>query len=95
MVVFGTFGELTCLHLNLILKNMFSGGFWTSYAILIQPTFRVAAAFAPSNITDTTFAGVTATAAGASTRSYNSGVGLYFVTWTMLCFIYTVAASRT
>ncbi|KIJ54338.1 hypothetical protein M422DRAFT_25257 [Sphaerobolus stellatus SS14] len=71
------------------------GGFWTSYGILIQPTFRVAAGFAPGNTTDNTFAGVTATAAGASTRAYNSGVGLYFVTWTLLCLIYTIAATRT
>jgi len=71
------------------------GGFWTSYAILIQPSFAVAAGFAPGNLTDTTFAGVTATTAGAATRSYNSGVALYFVTWTVLCFIYTIAAMRT
>jgi len=71
------------------------GGFWTSYAILIQPSFRVAAGFAPANVTDSTFAGVTATAAGAATRSYNSGVGVYFVTWAILCFFYFIASLRT
>ncbi|KAF8586224.1 hypothetical protein K439DRAFT_1631833 [Ramaria rubella] len=71
------------------------GGFWTTYGILIQPSFRVAAGFAPANLTDTTFAGVTSAAAGSATRSYNSGVGLYFVVWTLLCFLYTVAALRT
>lgn len=71
------------------------GGFWASYAILIQPTFRVAASFAPANVTDNTFGGVIATAAGASTREYNSGVGLYFVIWTLLCALYTVASLRT
>jgi uncharacterized protein len=73
----------------------YEGGFWTSYGILIQPSFRVAAGFAPANVTDTTFAGVTATAAGAATRSYNAGIGLYFVTWAVLCTIYTIAATRT
>jgi len=71
------------------------GGFWTSYAILIQPTFRIAAGFAPASITDNTFAGVTAAAAGAATPAYNAGIGLYFVTWAVVCFVYTIAATRT
>jgi hypothetical protein len=85
---------IRCLYPRLTDRHC-EGGFWTSYAILIQPSFRVAAGFAPANATDSSFAGVTATAAGAATRAYNSGVGLYFVTWAVLCFIYTVAALRT
>jgi succinate-acetate transporter protein len=81
-------------HLPMVAFGSF-GGFWTSYAILIQPSFRVAAGFAPSNVTDNTFAGVQAAAAGASTRAYNSGVGLYFVTWAIVNLIYTIAATRT
>ncbi|GJJ13235.1 hypothetical protein Clacol_007486 [Clathrus columnatus] len=71
------------------------GGFWSSYAILIQPTLGVAASFAPANVTDSTFVGVTASAAGAATRQYNSGVGLYFTTWTLLCALYAIASLRT
>jgi len=71
------------------------GGFWTSYGILIQPTFRIASAFAPSDASDNTFAGVTATAAGAATRAYNSGVGMYMVTWALVCLVFSVAALRT
>ncbi|KAL5529147.1 hypothetical protein ACEPAG_5121 [Sanghuangporus baumii] len=68
------------------------GGFWTAYGIIIQPSFGVAASFAPAEAASNS---VTAAAAGAATRQYNSGLGLYFVVWGILCAIYFIASLRT
>ena len=67
------------------------GGFWISYAFVVTPTMGLAASFAPANITD----GITAATAGAATREYNSGLGLYFAVWGILCVIYFIASLRT
>ncbi|KZS90388.1 hypothetical protein SISNIDRAFT_415516 [Sistotremastrum niveocremeum HHB9708] len=68
------------------------GGFWISYGILLQPTMDIAASFAPAS---DGVNGAAATMAGAATRAYNSGVAMYFVVWSILGFIYFLAALRT
>jgi len=68
------------------------GGFWISYGILVQPTFDLAASFAPA--TDASN-GITAAAAGAATRQYNAGLGMYFAIWGILCVVYFIASLRT
>ncbi|OCB84317.1 hypothetical protein A7U60_g8997 [Sanghuangporus baumii] len=68
------------------------GGFWTAYGIIIQPSFGVAASFAPAEAASNS---ITAAAAGAATRQYNSGLGLYFAVWGILCAIYFIASLRT
>lgn len=69
-----------------------SGGFWITYGIIIQPTFALAASFAPASDVSN---GITAAAAGSATRAYNAGLGTYFLVWGMLCVIYFIAALRT
>jgi len=68
------------------------GGFWISYGVIIQPTFDLAASFAPASDASN---GITAAAAGAATRGYNSGLGMYFAIWGILCVIYFIASLRT
>ncbi|KZV94847.1 hypothetical protein EXIGLDRAFT_834682 [Exidia glandulosa HHB12029] len=67
------------------------GGFWLSYAITISPSMAIAASFAPGGMSDV----VAANAAGQASSAYNSGLGLYFLTWGILCALYTVVALRT
>jgi len=69
------------------------GGFWIAYGIIVQPTMGLAASFAPANFNST--GGITATAAGAATREYNAGLGMYFAVWGILCVVYFIAALRT
>lgn len=52
----------------------------------------IAASFAPAS---DGVNGAAATMAGAATRAYNSGVAMYFVVWSILGFIYFLAALRT
>jgi len=68
------------------------GGFWISYGVIIQPTFDLAQSFAPAADASN---GITAAAAGAMTRQYNSGLGMYFAVWGILCVVYFVASLRT
>ncbi|KAH8117437.1 GPR1/FUN34/yaaH family-domain-containing protein [Phellopilus nigrolimitatus] len=68
------------------------GGFWISYGVSIQPTFDLAASFAPASDANN---GITAAAAGAMTREYNTGLGLYFCVWGIMCVLYFIAALRT
>ena len=104
-VVFGTFGEFNSFrseqttqftnHIQLThprLVTIFTGGFWISYGIAVQPTFALAASFAPASDASN---GITAAVAGAATREYNAGLGLYFMTWGIMCVIYFIAALRT
>jgi len=68
------------------------GGFWISYGFIVQPTFDLAASFAPASDASN---GITAAAAGAATRQYNAGLGMYFAVWGLLCVIYFIASLRT
>jgi len=68
------------------------GGFWISYGIAVQPTFALASSFAPASDASN---GITAQIAGAATRQYNAGLGLYFMFWGIMCVIYFIAALRT
>jgi len=68
------------------------GGFWISYGVAIQPTFFLAASFAPSSDAGNS---ITAAAAGAMTRSYNAGLGMYFAVWGIMCAVYFLASLRT
>lgn len=68
------------------------GGFWISYAAIVQPTFEIAGSFAPASDASN---GITAAAAGAATVGYNSGLGMYFLVWGIMCAIYFVASLRT
>jgi succinate-acetate transporter protein len=67
------------------------GGFWLSYAIIITPSMGVAASFAPAAMAGNP---ITAAAAGAATREYNSGLAMYFMVWGILCLLCTVVALR-
>jgi len=69
------------------------GGFWLSYAIINTPTMEIAASFAPASLNSTN--GVTATMAGLQSPSFNVGLGMYFLVWGIMCFIYFVASLRT
>ncbi|KZS88510.1 hypothetical protein SISNIDRAFT_459741 [Sistotremastrum niveocremeum HHB9708] len=68
------------------------GGFWISYGVIIQPSAALAASFAPASDASN---GITAAAAGAATREYNAGLGMYFVVWGILCVFYFIASLRT
>lgn len=68
------------------------GGFWISYAILIQPSFGVAASFATAEQASSP---ITAIAAGSATKAYNDGVGFYFMVWGILCVVLFLASLRT
>jgi len=68
------------------------GGFWISYGVIVQPTFDLAASFAPAADASN---GITAAAAGAATKGYNTGLGMYFVVWGMMCAVFFVASLRT
>lgn len=52
----------------------------------------MAASFAPAEDASN---GITAAAAGALTREYNAGLGMYFLVWGIMCAIYFVASLRT
>ncbi|EJD54292.1 hypothetical protein AURDEDRAFT_94924 [Auricularia subglabra TFB-10046 SS5] len=67
------------------------GGFWLSFAMTVSPSMGIAASFAPPGVTDT----IAAVTAGQATRAYNSGLGLYFLTWGIVCALYTIVALRT
>lgn len=69
------------------------GGFWISYGIINTPTQEIAASFAPASLNATN--GVTATLAGMQSPSFNVGLGMYFLVWGILCFVYFLAALRT
>ena len=69
-----------------------SAGFWISYGAIIQPTNQIAAAFAPASDASN---GITAAAAGAATRGYNAGLGMYFLVWGIIVTIYFIASLRT
>jgi len=68
-------------------------GFFISYGFLVSPIQEVAASFAPLNSTATS-AGAIALA-GESTRAFNSGLGLYFVVWAIIAFLFMIPALRT
>jgi len=68
------------------------GGFWISYGIAVQPTLDLANSFAPASDASN---GITAQIAGAATRQYNAGLGIYFMFWGIMCVIYFIAALRT
>ncbi|KAL5513529.1 hypothetical protein ACEPAH_3928 [Sanghuangporus vaninii] len=68
------------------------GGLWVSYAILLQPSFGIAASFAT---TDQATSSATAAAAGSATPAYNDGVGFYFLVWGIICFVLFLASLRT
>ncbi|KAL5536547.1 hypothetical protein ACEPAF_369 [Sanghuangporus sanghuang] len=68
------------------------GGFWISYAILLQPSFGIAASFATA---DEATSSATAAAAGSATSAYNDGVGFYFLIWGILCVVLFLASLRT
>jgi len=70
------------------------GGFWTAYGIINQPSFGVAASFAPAGFNETA-SGMTAAAAGAATPAFNAGLGMYFAVWGILCVVYFIASLRT
>ena len=60
--------------------------------MLIQPTVGIAASFATADAASNS---ITAAMAGSATREYNSGLALYFATWTVICAIYFIASLRT
>ncbi|KAI5124524.1 hypothetical protein M0805_003048 [Coniferiporia weirii] len=68
------------------------GGFWISYGVAIQPTFGLAASFAPASDASNS---ITAAAAGAMTREYNAGLGMYFAVWGIMCAVFFLASLRT
>ncbi|KAL5536559.1 hypothetical protein ACEPAF_381 [Sanghuangporus sanghuang] len=68
------------------------GGLWISYAILLQPSFGIAASFAT---TDEATSSATAAAAGSATSAYNDGVGFYFLIWGIFCLVLFLASLRT
>jgi succinate-acetate transporter protein len=68
------------------------GGFWLSYAIINTPTMQIAASFAPAADAGN---GITATMAGSQSPSFNVGLGMYFLVWGIMCFLYFVASLRT
>ncbi|KAL5492940.1 hypothetical protein ACEPAI_4388 [Sanghuangporus weigelae] len=68
------------------------GGLWISYAILLQPSFGIAASFATP---DQATSSATAAAAGSATSAYNDGVGFYFLIWGILCVVLFLASLRT
>ncbi|KAL5513509.1 hypothetical protein ACEPAH_3908 [Sanghuangporus vaninii] len=68
------------------------GGLWISYAILLQPSFGIAASFAT---TDQATSSATAAAAGSATSAYNDGVGFYFLIWGIFCLVLFLASLRT
>jgi len=69
------------------------GGFFISYGFLVSPVQEIAASFAPLNANVTSAAA--AAAAGQATQSFNSGLGLYFVVWAVISFLFGLAALRT
>ncbi|KAL5530924.1 hypothetical protein ACEPAG_3800 [Sanghuangporus baumii] len=68
------------------------GGLWISYAILLQPSFDVAASFATP---DQATSSATAAAAGSATPAYNDGIGFYFVVWGIVSLVFFLASLRT
>lgn len=88
-VVFGTFGKgVLILSKDHCSRSSFIGGFFISYGIIIQPTFNLAASFAPPDAAN-------AAQAGAASVQYNVGLGFYFMTFGLLCFAYFLASLRT
>ena len=84
--------EFRSWRLHFLAALCLTGGFWIAYAIIVQPSMGIAASFASA---DAATNSITAAAAGAATRPYNSGLALYFTTWGIICAIYFVASLRT
>lgn len=68
------------------------GGFFISYGIINQPSIGIAASFAPAADASN---GITAATAGASTASYNLGLGMFFLSFGILNFIFFLCSLRT
>jgi len=68
------------------------GGFFISYAIINAPNQGIAASFAPASDASN---GATAAMAGSQSPSFNVGLGMYFLVWGILVFIYFLASLRT
>jgi len=83
----GGFILFTCAILEWVLGNTFPfvvfgvfSGFWISFAMLLQPSLGIQAAFGGN---------------GTVPRDYYSGVAIYLVMWGILCTILLVASLRT
>jgi len=60
------------------------GGFYLGFAYLLDPSKQATSAFVTSTYTN-----------GAENPLYNSGIGLYLISWTVITFIFLIASLRT